>query len=81
VNFVKLPGVVLLCTAWLAVLFGLVLPVAVLILGLGIDLPLFWARSGRVFLVYLYPWFSLFIGLGALIVLGWATVHCSELRH
>ncbi len=70
-NFIRVLGVVLLCIAWLAVLLAVV-PFAALVLGLGIDIPRFWARSGKVFLVYAHPWLSLFIGLGLLIVFGWA---------
>jgi len=71
-NFVKVLGIVLLAVAWLAVLLTVVLPMAALVLGLGIDAPRLLARSGRVFLVYSHPWFSLFIGLGVLIALGLA---------
>jgi hypothetical protein len=74
-DFVKVLGVVLLCVVWLAVLVALVLPSAALVLGLGIDVPRFWARFGGVFLVYSHPWLSLFIGLGVLIALSLAAWH------
>ena len=45
-SVMKLPGIVLLFLASIAVLVGMVLPVAAsLILGLGIDVPNFWAES------------------------------------
>ena len=48
-TFVKMLGVILLCIAWLAVLLALVLPIAAsLFLGLGIEVPRFWARSEKV---------------------------------
>jgi hypothetical protein len=74
-NFVKVLGIVLLAVAWLAVLLTVVLPMAALVLGLGIDVPRFLARSGRILLVYSHSWFSLFIGLGVLIALGLAAWH------
>jgi hypothetical protein len=68
----KLLSIVVLSIASIAVLMGLVLPVAAsLILGLGIDIPSFWARSGKVHLVVLYPLISLLAGLLLLIVFGW----------
>jgi hypothetical protein len=74
VNFITLLGIVLLCTAWLAVLFAVFFP-SPLVLGLGIDVPRVWPRTGSVILVHSHPWFSLLIGLGVLIVLVWVTVH------
>jgi len=48
----KLLGIVLLSIASIAVPIGLALPVAAsLLLGLDIDIPSFWARSGKVHLV------------------------------
>jgi len=52
----KLLGIVLLSIASIAVLVGMVLPVAALILGLGIDIPNFWARSAE---SLSYPFVSL----------------------
>ena len=68
----KLLGIVLLSIASIAVLLGMVLPVAALILGLGIDIPNFWARSGEVYLILLYPWVSLIAGVLLLFVFGWS---------
>jgi hypothetical protein len=66
-------GVVFLSIASIAVLVGMVLPVgAGLILGLGIDIPNFWARSGKVYFVLSYPWVSLIAGLLLLVVFGWS---------
>jgi len=67
----KLLGIVLLSIASIAVLVGMVLPVAALILGLGIDIPNFGARSGKVYLILSYPWVSLLAGLLFLVVFGW----------
>jgi hypothetical protein len=72
VNVMKLLGIVLLSIAPIAVLVGMVLPVAALILGLGIDIPNFWARSGKAYLILLYPWVSLLAGLLLLVVFGWS---------
>jgi len=75
VNFIKGLGVVILCIASLAVLLAVVLPIAAsLFLGLlgpgvGIDLP--FSKVWLVF-VFSYPWFSLVLGLGLVIVFGWA---------
>ena len=55
----KLLGIALLFIASIAVFVGMVLPVAALILGLGIDIPNFWARSGKVYLILLHPLVSL----------------------
>jgi hypothetical protein len=72
-NVMKLLGIVLLSIASIAVLVGMVLPVAAsLILGLGIDIPNFWARSGKVYLILSYPWVSLLAGLLLLVVFGWS---------
>jgi hypothetical protein len=76
VNFIKVLGVVLLCIASLAVLLAVVLPIAASLFlgflgpGIGIDLPF----SAKVWLVFVfsYPWFSLVLGLGLVIVSGWA---------
>ncbi len=74
VNSIEVLGVVLLCLAWLAVLLAVVLPIgASLFLSLGIEVPRFWTRSRKVFLALSYPWFSLFVSLGLLVVFGWAT--------
>lgn len=67
----KTMGIVLLTIASIFVLAGLVLPVVPLILGLGIEVPSFWARAGRPHLVALYPLISLLAGLLSLAVLGW----------
>jgi len=57
VNFVKMLGIILLCIAWLAVLLALVLPIAAsLFLGLGIEVPRFWARSEKVFVFGWATW-------------------------
>jgi len=72
VSLVKLVGVALLCIASVAVLLGVVGPIALsLIAGLGIQVPQFWARSGRVFLVASYPWVVLVAGVLLLVVFGW----------
>jgi len=79
VNIMKLLGIVLLSIASIAVFIGLVFPVAgSLILGFGIEIPSFWARSGKVQLVVLYPWISLLAGLLLLVVFGWGIW---KLRH
>jgi hypothetical protein len=67
----KTMGIVLLAIASIIVLVGLVLPVVPLILGLGIDVPSFWARAGKPHLVVLYPLISLAAGLLLLAVFGW----------
>lgn len=64
-------GIVLLSIASIVVLVGLVLPVVPLILGLGIEIPTFWARAGEPHLVVLYPLISLLVGLILLGVFGW----------
>jgi len=68
---VKLIGVVLLCITSIAVLLGMVVPAAALALGLGIEIPSAWARSGKVLLVYSHPWISLVVGTTLLVVFGW----------
>jgi hypothetical protein len=72
VNFIKVLGIVILCIASLAVLLAVVLPIAALFLGpgIGIDVP-FSAKVGLVF-VFSHPWFSVVLGLGMVIVFGWA---------
>jgi hypothetical protein len=73
VNFIKVLGIVILCIASLAVLLAVVLPITGIFLlgpGVGIDLP-FSAKVWPVF-VFSYPWFSLVLGLGLVIVFGWA---------
>ena len=71
-DVMKLLEIVLLSIAAIAVLVGMVLPVAAsLILGLGIDIPNFWVRSGKVYLIVSYPWISLLTGLLLLVVFGW----------
>jgi hypothetical protein len=68
----KFLGIGLLCVASIIVFATLVLPVAASrILGLGIEVPRFWARTGNVHLILLYPWISLFIGVLLLAVFGW----------
>ena len=72
-NVMKLVEIVLLSIASIAVLVGMVLPVAAsLILGLGIDIPNFWARSGKVYLILSYPRVSLLAGLLLLVVFRWS---------
>jgi hypothetical protein len=66
----KLLAILLLSIASIAVLAGVVLLAATLILGLGIDVPDGWARRG-VLCVFLHPWLSLASGLLFLVVLGW----------
>jgi hypothetical protein len=77
-NFIRLLVVVLMCIAWLAVLLVVVFPSIALVLGLGIDVSRFRARSGKIFLVYSHPWFSLFIGLAVLIALGLTAWHIAR---
>jgi hypothetical protein len=62
VNFIKLLGIVILCTASLAVSLAVVLPIAALFFGpgIGIDVPSP-AKVGLVF-VFSHPWFSLVLG-------------------
>lgn len=68
---IKTMGIVLLSIASIVVMVGLVLPVVPLILGLGIEVPSFWARAGKPHLVILYPLISLLAGLLLLAVFGW----------
>ena len=74
-NFIKLLGVVILCIASLAVLLAVVLPISAILFlgflgqGVGIDLP--FSKAWLVF-VLSYPWSSLVLGLGLVIVFGWA---------
>jgi hypothetical protein len=71
VNVARLLGSVLLFIASIAVLLGMVLPVAAsMILGLSIEVPNFWARTGKVLLVYSYPWVALLVGTFLLVVFG-----------
>jgi hypothetical protein len=80
VNFIKVLGVVILCIASLAVLLAVVLPIAASLFlrflgpGVGIDLPFSLGPSAKVWLVFVfsYPWFSLVLGLGLVIVFCWA---------
>lgn len=67
----KTMGIVLLSIASVVVLVGLVLPVVPLILGLGIEVPSFWARAGQPNLVVSYALSSLLAGLLLLAVFGW----------
>ena len=67
----KTMGIVLLSIASIVVMVGLALPVVPLILGLGIEVPSFWARAGKPHLVILYPLISLLAGLLLLAVFGW----------
>jgi len=75
----RLLGVVLLSIASIAVFVGMVLPVAASrILGLGIEVPSFLARTGKVYLILSYPWVSLVAGLLLLAVFGrsiWKLTH------
>lgn len=76
VNFIKLLGVVILCIASLAVLLAVALPIAAILFlgflgpGVGIDVPF----PAKVWLVFVFsnPWFSLALGMGMVIVFGWA---------
>jgi hypothetical protein len=80
VNFIKAVGVVLLCISSLAVFLAVVLPIAASLFlgflgpGVGIDLPFSLAHSAKVWLgfVFSYPWLSIVLGLGLVIVFGWA---------
>ena len=68
----KLLGITLLSIASLAVFASMVLPVmGSLVLGLGIEIPSFWARIGNPHFILLYPWVSLLVGVLLLAVLGW----------
>jgi hypothetical protein len=71
-NVMRLLGIVLLSIASIGVVVGMVLPVVALILGFGIDIPNFLARSGKVYLILSYPWVSLVAGLLLLVVFGWS---------
>jgi hypothetical protein len=73
----KLLAILLLSIASMAVLAGMGLLVATLILGLGIDVPDGWARRGVLF-VFLHPWLSFAFGLLLLVVFGrqiWRLAH------
>jgi len=68
----KLLGIALLSIASLAVFASMILPVmGSLFLGLGIEIPSFWARIGKPHFILLYPWVSLLVGVLLLAVLGW----------
>jgi hypothetical protein len=68
----KLLGIGLLSIASIIVFITMVLPVAVSqILGLGIEVPRSWARSGKVHLILLFPWISCFVGVLLLAAFGW----------
>jgi hypothetical protein len=68
----KLLGIGLLSIASIIVFITMVLPVAASrILGLGIEVPRSWARSGKVHLILFHPWFSLFVGILLPAVFGW----------
>jgi hypothetical protein len=75
VSFIKVLGIVILCIASLAVLLAVVLPIAPSLFlgflgsGIGIDLP--FSKAWFVF-VFSYPWFSLVLGSGLVIVFGWS---------
>jgi hypothetical protein len=71
-NLIKMLGIIILCVTSLAVLLAVVLPIAALFLGpgVGIDLPIS-AKVWPVF-VFSYPWPSFVLGLGLVIVFGWA---------
>jgi len=67
----KLLGIALLFIASLVVFASMVLPVmGSLVLGLGIEIPRFWARIGNPNLVLSYPWVSLLVGVLLLAVFG-----------
>jgi len=73
----KLLAILLLSIASIAVLAGMVLLAATLILGLGIDVPDGWARRGVLY-VFLHPWPSLASGLLLLVAFGrgiWRLAH------
>jgi hypothetical protein len=84
VNFVKMLGVVSLCIASLAVLLAVVLPLAASLFlgflgqGVGIDLP--FSKAWLVF-VFSYPWASLVLGLGLVIVFGWTAWRLARCSH
>jgi hypothetical protein len=68
----KLIGIAILSVASIAVLLGVVLPViGTRVLGLGIDIPSHWGRTGTVYGPLSYPWVSLVAGLLLLSVFGW----------
>lgn len=68
----KLIGIAVLSVASIAVLLEVVLPVILTrVLGLGIDIPGHWGRTGRVYGPLSYPWVSLLAGLVLLSVFGW----------
>jgi len=68
----KLLGIGLLSIVSSMVFITMVLPVAASrILGLGIEVPRSWARSGNLRLILLYPWFCLFVSILLLAVFGW----------
>ena len=54
----------------ITVLVRLVPPATALILELGIDIPNYWARSGKVY--PRYPWVSLLAGLLLLVLFCWS---------
>jgi hypothetical protein len=79
VKFIRVLVVVLLGIASFVVLLAVVLPIAASLFlgflepGVGIDLPFSLDLSAKVWRIYSYPWFSLVVGLGLLIVFGWAS--------
>jgi type II secretory pathway component PulF len=63
----KYTSIFLLCTLAVIVVLGLILPAAAnLLLGVGIELPRYWARLAGARRVYSYPFVLLFIGLALL---------------
>lgn len=72
-NLMRLLGIALLSIASIAVFVVMVLPLAASrILGLGIEVPSFLARTGNVYLIVSYPCVSFAAGLLLLAVFGWS---------
>jgi hypothetical protein len=74
----KVLGVALLCILSIALLLTVIVPAAALMLGLGIDIPV-WARAGRVFPLYSHPRVALLIGILLLLFSCWGMMRLVRL--
>ena len=71
---VKMVGTVILLAVFVLVLLKVVIPMAILALGLGIDLPDAFARSRKILFFYSHPRTFFLVGLLALALLGWGAL-------
>lgn len=70
----KITGIVFLCVLSIAVLLVVIIPAVSLVLGLGIDVPNVWARSGKILFFYSRPWIPLLLGILILVLCGWGAL-------